>query len=181
MAEEVIEESSVRRVTRLATIRRPASELFDTWRELSRLPTFMRHVKSIHENGNRSHWVVRSHGGDVEWDAELTINVRPNRIAWRSLEGADIPNTGDVTFQPALQGRGTEMRVTLTYDQPAGVLGELMARLTGDDPQKQLDESVMLFRMLLETGHIATTDGQSHGGPERDSDRPVAQAEGAHT
>ncbi len=167
MAKEATAESGERRVKRMVTIRRSPMELYDGWRDLSRLPTFMRNVTSVQENGKQSHWVVSAPGGTVEWDAEITDDIRGQIIAWCSLDGAEVPNRGEVTFQPALQGSGTEMRVTLTYEPPAGALGDAVARVAGDDPATQLDESVMRFKMLMETGHIPTTDGQSHGGEPR--------------
>jgi len=164
------EDSGARQLRRTVTIRRSATELYDVWRDLSRLPTFMRNVASVQENGTLSHWVASASDGGVEWDAEIIADVRPHSIAWRSIAGMPKHHHGEVTFMAAQQCVGTEMHVTLTYEPSGGAIGNAVARITGDDSEMQLNEAVMRFKMLMETGHIPTTDGQSHGGSARDTD-----------
>ncbi|HEY0868604.1 MAG TPA: hypothetical protein VGE01_14565, partial [Fimbriimonas sp.] len=81
-------------------------------------------------------------------------------IAWRSLEDADIENHGSVTFLPAPGGRGTEVRVEMEYNPPAGKLGVAIARLFGEEPQSQIHEDLLRLRALMEAGEVPTTDGQ---------------------
>src|SRR5262249_4883756 len=71
-------------------INRPASELYQAWRQFDQLPCFIKHLKEVKLlGGKRSHWVARGPmGTGVEWDAEV-INERENElIAWQSLEGS---------------------------------------------------------------------------------------------
>ena len=155
--------AGTRRVERVLTIRRPADELYDVWRDFERLPSFMRNVVSVSEDGRRSRWVVKAPGGTVSWDAELTEQRRAKRLAWRTLEGADVMHRGSVRFKPAMQGIGTEVFVTLEWDPPAGALGAGVAKILGDDPGRQLKEDLWRFKQLMETGHVPTTQGQSCG------------------
>jgi uncharacterized membrane protein len=88
----------------------------------------------------------------VEWNAEI-INEAPNElIAWRSLEGAPVPNAGSVRFEPANDGQAAEVKVALEYAPPAGKLGALIAKLFGEDPQRQVEEDLYRFKFLMETG-----------------------------
>jgi len=90
-------------------------------------------------------------------------------IAWRSQPGADVDNAGSVTFKPATIGRGTEVRVELSYAPPAGKVGATVAKLLGEDPKRQLDDDLRHFKQLMEAGERPTTEGQPSGrGPDKD-------------
>lgn len=152
------------RVEHAVTVNRPAGEVYRFWRNLSQLPRFMDHLKEVRETGGgKSHWVARGPlGMSVEWDAEL-IEDRPEVISWRSLTGSDVDTAGSVHFTPAPSGRGTEVRVTLKYDPPAGQVGAAVARLFGQSPQRQVEADLAKFKSLLEAGEVASTAGQPSG------------------
>lgn len=153
------------RIQHAVTINRSPEELYQFWRDLKNLPRFMKHLESVQIlNDNRSHWVAKGPAGTtVEWDAEV-IEDRPNEvIAWRSVEGADVDNTGSVRFERAPGGRGTTVRVRMQYNPPAGVLGAAVAKLFGEDPNWQVKDDLRRFKQLMEIGEIITTEGQSAG------------------
>ena len=85
------------------------------------------------------------------------------KIAWKSAEDASVPNSGQVLFNPAPDGRGTEVKVILAYDPPAGVFGALFAKLFGEEPAIQIQEDLRHVKQLLEAGEIPTTEGQPKG------------------
>ena len=153
------------KVEKTVTINKPVEELYRFWDTLENLPRFTRHLKSVkvYDDG-RSHWVTSAPmGKSVEWDARITED-RPNQvIAWTSVEGADIANSGSVHFQPAPGDRGTEVKVITTYDAPAGVVGDAIAKLFGENPKQQIGDDLARFKMLMETGEIATNEGQTSG------------------
>jgi uncharacterized membrane protein len=153
------------KVERAITIDRPAADLYRFWRDFENLPRFMDHLLSVRANGDRrSHWVAKAPAGaSVEWDAEVTDDVPDARIAWRSLEGADVANAGAVSFSPAPAGRGTEVRVSLEYNPPGGPLGVAVAKLFGEEPDIQVREDLRRFKRLMEVGAIPTTEGQPSG------------------
>jgi uncharacterized membrane protein len=153
------------RVQQAITINRSPEELYKFWRDFKNLPRFMKHLEAVQvSNENRSHWVAKGPAGTtVEWDAEI-IEDRPNEvIAWHSLEGADVDNTGSVRFERAPGGRGTTVRVRLQYNPPAGVIGASVAKLLGEDPEWQVKDDLRRFKQLMEAGEIITTEGQSAG------------------
>lgn len=153
------------RVQKSVTINRSPEELYSFWRDFKNLPRFMNHLESVNVTGEkRSHWVAKAPAGTtVEWDAEI-INEKENElIAWRSLEGADVDNSGSVRFQPAQGGRGTEVKIEIQYTPPGGVLGAAIAKLFGEEPQQQVDEDLRRFKQLMEAGEIPTSQGQSSG------------------
>jgi uncharacterized membrane protein len=153
------------KVEKSVTVNRSPEEVYRFWRDFQNLPRFMNHLESVTDLGNnRSHWVAKAPAGKtVEWDAEVYNEKENELIAWRSLEGADVDNAGSVRFEPAPEGRGTIVRVTLKYDPPAGKLGSLVAKLWGEEPSQQIEEDLRRFKQVMETGEIPTTEGQPSG------------------
>ncbi|MGI0483981.1 SRPBCC family protein [Pantanalinema rosaneae CENA516] len=153
------------KVEKTVTINKPAAELYQFWRDFENLPGFMKHLKSVNViNDRRSHWIENAPlGTSVEWDAEITNEQENHLIAWASVAGSDIKHVGSVQFQPAMGERGTEVKVRLEYQPPAGIIGVAIAKLFGEEPEQQIGEDLYRFKQLMETGEIATTDGQPSG------------------
>jgi uncharacterized membrane protein len=152
-------------VKRSVTVNRPVEEAFAFWRDFENLPRFLRHLKSVKAtDATHSHWVARGPiGMEVEWDAEV-FNEKPNElIAWRSLEGSEVDHAGSVRFRKAPADRGTEVLVELNYEPPGGRLGASIAWLFGEEPRIQIEDDLRRFKQVMETGEIATVDGQPKG------------------
>ena len=151
-------------VTKALTINKSAAELYEFWRNFENLPIFMRHLESVTKTDETfSHWKAKAPlGQTVEWDAEVTSDIPNQRIGWKSLEGAFIPNSGVVEFLPTAN-RGTELKVTMTYEAPGGKLGEWIAWAFGEEPSVQIAEDLRRFKSLMETGLIMKTEGQPSG------------------
>jgi uncharacterized membrane protein len=153
------------RVDHAITVNKPARDVYRFWRDLENLPRFMTHLLDVDTTTDgRSHWIAKGPlGMKFEWDAEIVTDT-PNRvIAWRSLDGADVDTAGSVHFTELPHGRGTEVRVELKYDPPAGKLGTAIAKLIGMSPEAQIRADMRRFKQILETGEIPTNDGQPHG------------------
>ena len=153
------------KVEKSLTINRPPAELFRYWRNFENLPRFMKHLEEVRVTGDAtSHWVAKGPAGtSVEWDAEVYNEKENELIAWRSLEGSEVDNAGSVHFEAAPGGRGTQVKVVLKYDPPAGLLGSLVAKLFGESPEQQVDEDLRRFKQLMEAGEVSTTEGQTSG------------------
>jgi uncharacterized membrane protein len=147
------------------TILKPAAELFAFWRNFENLPRFMPHVRSVKKlDEKRSHWVVEAPAGQtVEWDAEIINEVPGEIIAWKSASGADVDHAGSVHFKELPHGRGTELRVVLSYLPPGGKLGGIVARLFGEEPSMQVASDLRRLKRLMETGEVPTVEGQTSG------------------
>ena len=154
-------------VEKSVIIDRPVSELYNYWRDFTNLPNFMGHLKSVtnkNEEGTVSHWVANAPlDASVEWDAEIIKDEPEHLIAWNALDNADIDNCGFVRFQPATDDRGTQVKVVLEYQPPGGALTDAIAKLFGESPEEQIGDELNRFKQLMETGEIATTEGQPKG------------------
>ena len=158
------------RVDRAITVARPRHEVYRFWRDLQNLPRFMKHLESVQVlDERRSHWVVSAPAGrKVEWDAVIHNEIENELLAWRSLENADVDNAGSVRFSDAPGGRGTEVRVELQYNPPAGIIGAVFAKLFGEEPTQQIEEDLRRFKQIMEAGEIPTTAGQPSGRDVKD-------------
>ncbi len=145
-------------VERTVTVMRSPDELYRLWRDLARLPELMPHLRSVTPlDERRSRWVACGPGGvAVEWEAEIVADEPGRLIAWRSVQGSDVENGGSVRFTPAPGGRGTEVKVLLTYAPPAGRVGGAVASLLGRDADREVREDLRRFKQRIETGEVAT-------------------------
>ncbi|MEH2391381.1 MAG: SRPBCC family protein [Nostoc sp.] len=163
-AQEAIGINQPIKIEKTVTINKPADELYRYWHNFENLPTFMKHLKSVKvHDKKRSHWVANAPlGNSVEWDAEILEDRENEFISWASVEGADVDNSGFVRFKEVLD-RGTEVKVVLEYNPPGGALGATVAKLFGEEPKQQIGDELGRFKMLMEAGEIATTEGQTSG------------------
>jgi uncharacterized membrane protein len=84
-------------------------------------------------------------------------------ISWRSVQGADVENTGSVRFRDAAGGRGTEVVVDLRYRPPGGKAGAAVAKLLGEEPNQQLRDDLRRFKQVLELGEVVRSEGSPTG------------------
>jgi uncharacterized membrane protein len=140
-------------------------QAYSFWRNFENLPRFMSHLESVKCTvGNCSEWTATGPAGyKIRWTAETIEDRDGECISWHSLPGSDVHNSGSVVFRPGPGGRGTLVTVRIEYAPPAGPLGHIVARLFGKNPQFTVREDLRHFKSLIETGEVATTQGQSHG------------------
>lgn len=151
---------------RSTTVNRSLEEVYAFWRQLENFPRFMAHLESVTVDGTTSHWRAKAPVGmSIEWDAVITEDVPNECIAWRSLEGAQVPNYGSVRFTRSPGGRGTEVHVDLRYEIPGGKLASLVAKLFGEEPAVQIDGDIRRFKQVMETGEVVHSDASIHRGP----------------
>lgn len=138
-------------VHRAVAIQRPRSDVFRFWRDPTRFSQFMSHVDEVREIGpDAHHWIVRGPlGTRLEWDADLVDIREDEHIGWRARPGADVGSEGSVRFTD-LPGGGTEVHLTLTYDAPGGKAGAAVARLLGEEPDRQARDDLHRLKRLLE-------------------------------
>jgi len=154
------------RVAEAVTIGRTRPELFHALRApgtLARVVTGMEHVERLPGAGG-ARWALRGHLGRIlALRLELAEVVSDDRIALRSLPGARTPAAASIHLADAPGGRGTEVRVVVAYRPPGGLLGRLLDRLLLPSPREVLRGALRRLQQLVETGEIATIEGQPSG------------------
>lgn len=152
-------------VRRSIIVNRPPEELYRFWHNVQNLPRFMKHLQDVQVKADgQSHWVATAPAGNkVEWDAVITEDVPNERIAWRSLAGSDIENSGMVEFERAPKGDGTIVHVSIAYSPPGGILGVGVAKLFGEEPAQQVEGDLRRFKQVLETGEVVLSDATVNG------------------
>ena len=139
------------KIEQAIVVNRPVEDVYRFWRRLENLPRIMRHLESVEEEGNRSHWVAKGPMDvPVEWDAEIITERENELIGWRSLPGSTVATAGSVHFTET--PIGTEVRVTLKYEPPAGKIGAAIAKLFGRDADQQISEDLEKFKSMMEKG-----------------------------
>lgn len=162
----------------------PVEEVFNFWRNYDNFPRFMSHLQEVRDmNEGRSHWVAKGPAGtSVEWDAAIT-QMEPNRVlAWESLPGSKVYNSGRVRFTPAEDG--TDISIYMTYSPPAGAAGHAVASLFGVDPKSAMDDDLVKLKSLLEqgktpSGQQGTRSQSSAGSGQRSGGKSGGQQGGA--
>lgn len=161
-------------IGRSVTIGRPRQELYAFWRDFGNLATFMENVEKVQPVGGDGHcvWTLRAPAGrSVDVETRIVSEEDGKLIAWRSVEGSEIDTEGRVTFEDAPGERGTRVSVRVAYKPPAGELGRLIAKMFAREPEVQARHDLRRFKMLMETGEIATSARR------KDQTRAAKQAE----
>ena len=158
-------------VGRTVMINKPKDEIYRAWRDFTRFPTFMENVESVEDlGGGRSKWTIKAPlGSSVELVTRVTEDSPGQAIAWKSEPESEIQTEGRVEFFDVAPGRGTGVRLTLRYDPPGGLPGRAIAKVLQREPNVQARRDLRRFKMLIETGEIATNAGPSG------RDEPVTQ------
>jgi len=155
--ESLIDAKGSSAIASAVSINRPVAEVYAYFRDFANLPCFMENVISIEVTDEKtSHWTVKAPAGaTVSWDARITQEEADRLIAWTSEPGAEVPNSGRVTFRDA-GPRGTVVTATIAYDPPGGVIGKVIAKMFQREPAIQARRDLARFKQLMEAGEIAT-------------------------
>ena len=139
------------------TINKPVEEVYEFWKNFENLPTVMEHVFEIKQvEGRTSRWKVKIPMMNMEfsWDAVMVEDIKKEKITWRSLEGSEIMNAGEVRFRMVNSTR-TEVQVSFNYAPPMGYTGKVLAGLVSPWFSKMIRADIKRVKSYLETG---TTD-----------------------
>jgi hypothetical protein len=98
----------------------------------------------------------------------VTINRRRQEVedAWVAAEvlRRKVDEAGAfASFLEAPGGRGTELAVELVYAPPAGDLGALAQKLTGNDLPTELADGLRRLKQAVETGEVVRSDSTPDG------------------
>ena len=148
-------------VGRTVTIDRPRDEIYREWRDFTKFPGFMENVENVEDLGDgRSKWTIKAPlGSSVELVTRITEDRAGEAIAWKSEPDSQVETEGHVEFFEMTPGRGTAVRLTLRYTPPAGLAGRAIAKVLQREPNVQARRDLRRFKMLMETGEVATNAG----------------------
>ena len=129
-----------------------SSAVYAEWRKLENLPNILSHLKEVEVlNETRSKWTAKGPAGtEVNWFANITEDEPGRALAWRAEEKADVPNSGRILFSETPKGN-TLIEVTLTYQPPAGSIGQAVAAAFGENPEKQISDDLKNFAETIES------------------------------
>lgn len=145
------------------TIERPAEELYRVWRAPETLPRILGFLAEIRPTGEgRSEWRVDGPlGRNHAWVMQIDEERPGERIRARSDGPGALVSDYEVRFRAASGGRGTVATLRVRFDPPGGMLGDVAARVfDGVVPKELASKALHLFKSLVLTGEIPTTDRQ---------------------
>jgi uncharacterized membrane protein len=143
--------------------------LYALWRDLNLVPKWQERIVRVVDLGEgRSSWAMRlTDDRELEWTSFFTVEDPALRMAWKSEddlgEQTEIQLAGQVIFEPALNGRGTVVRLTQQFRLPGGKFASFFTAPHLRSPEAYVRENLRHFKQLAETGEVARTHGQSHG------------------
>jgi len=111
-------------------------------------------------------WVARGRNGrDILRAMDVTDDSSNRSITWRTIGDHEITECGSVRFEPLGNGKGTIVRLHVDHEIPSAPGAGTLASFLGHDPALRLRKTLLRFKQMLETGEIATTQGQPAGRP----------------
>jgi len=158
--------SHVSPITGTVTINRPPREVYELWRDFSRLPEFMSYLDKVEEDGERSTWTADLPiVGKMTWHAQIVDDVPGSLLSWKADRGI----SGRVTFTRAPGRDSTEVRVEMKV---AG--SRALARIFA---APEVKGDLRRLKQVLETGEVLRSDASAHVKPH--AAQPAADAKPA--
>jgi uncharacterized membrane protein len=150
-------------VGRTVTINKSREDLYRAWRDFTKFPSFMENVDAVEDLGDgRSKWTIKAPlGSTVEIITRITEDQPGQTIGWKSEPDSQIETEGRVDFIEVAPGRGTGVRLTMHYRPLGGLPGRTIAKILQREPNVQARRDLRRFKMLQETGEIATNASPS--------------------
>ncbi len=151
-------------VTATVTINKPQREVYDFFRDFSRLPEFMDFLESVEVTGERSSkWTAKLPVvGLVSWEADITEDQPGKLIAWQSRPDSRVQTRGVVRFDKTPGRDMTEVRVEMQLGVPGIEPSAALARFLAT-PEVKGD--MRRFKQVIETGEVLRSDASAHKKP----------------
>src|SRR3712207_2999473 len=138
------------RVESSVVVEAPVSRVYDYWRNLENLSSFMTNVEDVRATGpGMTHWRIKGPlGTKMEFDAQTTQEEENRALGWNSIDG-NVETSGQVRFQE-LGPERTRVEVTMNYaDPPGGKIGEVGSKIVAN-PQVMVDQDLYNFKEIIE-------------------------------
>jgi uncharacterized membrane protein len=155
-------------VTGTVTINKPPREVYELFRDFSRLPEFMSYLDKVEEDGETSTWTaIVPVIGKVTWKAKIIDDVPGKLLSWQSEPESRVNVRGRVTFTKAPGRESTEVRAEM---QLAG--SSALARFFA---APEVKGDLRRFKQVVETGEVLRSDASAHKKPHPAQPSPDAQ------
>ena len=147
-------------VIREVTIQKSPAEIYETWKQPKTLGRLMGHFARIDAASDRvARWTIEDPLGRTHsWEVELVEDVPNQRLRWQSREGSQLMKRGTLDLRVAPGDRGTEVRLHLHFERPAGLLGDVLVKVLGPVPGAVAQRALRNLRSLLEAGEIPSLE-----------------------
>jgi uncharacterized membrane protein len=136
-------------------VRAPRQLAYDSWRNLEKLPRFLKHIKKIRVTDElHSRWILKTPRSmpAVEWNAEIIDQEEGRELSWRSMPGSKIETAGKINFADTTGG--TEVNVLITYRPPAGYIGFAVASILNSSLRQMVERDLSNFKRYIEAKAI---------------------------
>jgi len=146
-------------------VNKPKSEVYNFWRKLENLPLFMTHLESVNViDKKHSEWRMKLLKGfsTIDWTAEIIQDKKNTVIAWESLPGSEIENTGEVEFEE-IDSNSTQVTARIGYKAPAGKAGEVAAHLLNPILKLLIRQDIQNLKVFMESGEIPKSKLKKNG------------------
>jgi uncharacterized membrane protein len=143
-------------VRRSITIDRSPEELYEFWRDPINLAHIVAHFAQVTPRPHGiTHWRVRGPLKQVlEWDSRYIEEQPGLKLVWETIPGSTFVNRGEITFEPASQGAGSEVRLIMQFEPPLGPVGLGVVKALKMLPRGIAGKSLRRFKSLVETGEV---------------------------
>ena len=123
----------------------PVTTAYDQWTQFEEFPSFMNGIESVKQlDDTHLHWVASVGGHREEWDAEITEQIRDERVAWKATNGKG--NAGVVTFHKLDENRA---KIMLQLDWESEGMVEALGAMIGQD-DRAVQGDLERFKELIE-------------------------------
>ena len=141
------------------TVDAPVHQVYELFTHFNDFPKFMSFIKEVtYYDDQNSHWVAEV-VGPHEWDAVNQDWLQDQQIGWVSTNG--LKNSGRVTFR-AVSPNQTLVDVYISYDPPAGVIGDIGENLgAGDRFEAALQHDLDNFAEMVSQAPVGALDPAS--------------------
>jgi uncharacterized membrane protein len=180
-------------VGKTLTIRRPVDEVYEFCRNQANLQLVVGGVERVERMADGyQRWFFRlPHGLSFSTDVEITDDHENNElISWRSRATAATPVQGFLSLKRGRDASETVAHISLAYEPPLGLLGNLAARGVSPLTDQLVLEALRRLQQVLEAKDTAkpatealgmrspTEPGEDHGHDFEDRYRQTTDGEG---
>jgi uncharacterized membrane protein len=146
----------------IATIKGDPGLIYRLWRDVEAAPKYVPHVRTVRPVDDRtSAWAVAFRDRSVaEVKVKIVSDTPGERVAWVLAPNPFCAARGETTFLASDVPLSTEIRTHVTVSHP----GALPSSFTSILLRRNLNQVLRSFKQLIETGEVATIQGQSSGG-----------------